>query len=71
MESGGEHAIAFAEEAYSLRMESGIEFDTDNLRFVYSSMTTPDETWDYDMRTRERTLRKRREIRRATIRRAT
>ncbi|MFO1114746.1 MAG: S9 family peptidase [Beijerinckiaceae bacterium] len=62
MESGGEHAIAFAEEAYSLRMESGIEFDTDNLRFVYSSMTTPDETWDYDMRTRERTLRKRQEI---------
>jgi oligopeptidase B len=60
--SGAEHEIAFAEEAYSLRMESGVEFDTDTLRFVYSSMTTPDETFDYDMARRTRTLRKRQEI---------
>ena len=32
------------------------------LRFVYSSMTTPAETYDYDMETRERTLRKRQEV---------
>ncbi len=62
IESGDEHAIEFAEEAFSLRMESGIEFDTDMLRFVYSSMTTPDETYDYDMSARTRTLRKRQEI---------
>lgn len=60
--TGAEHAIAFAEEAYSLRMERGLEFDTDVLRFVYSSMTTPQETYDYDMRTRARTLRKRQDI---------
>ena len=60
--SGAEHAIAFPEEAYSLRMMAGLEFDTDILRFVYSSMTTPAETYDYDMVSRARTLRKRQEI---------
>jgi oligopeptidase B len=59
---GSEHTIQFAEEAYSLGMSPGFEFDTDSLRFVYSSMTTPSEVWDYDMRTRARQLRKRQEV---------
>jgi oligopeptidase B len=60
--TGEEHAIAFAEEAYSLWLDPGYEFDTDVLRFGYSSMTTPSETYDYDMVRRERTLRKRQEL---------
>jgi oligopeptidase B len=59
---GVEHSIAFAEEAYSLGMVGGYEFDTDNLRFSYSSMTTPAEVWDYDMRSREREMKKRQEV---------
>ena len=39
--TGEEHAIAFDEEAYSLGMLDGFEFDTTTLRFTYSSMTTP------------------------------
>lgn len=58
----GEHAIAFDEEAYALGMSSGFEYETTRLRFTYSSMTTPAETYDYDMATRERTLRKRQEV---------
>ncbi|MET0724170.1 MAG: S9 family peptidase [Tardiphaga sp.] len=57
-----EHAIAFDEAAYSLDAMGGYEFDTTNLRFSYSSMTTPSEVYDYDMATRERTLRKRQAI---------
>ncbi|WP_441243583.1 S9 family peptidase [Tardiphaga sp. 768_D3_N2_1] len=57
-----EHAIAFDEAAYSLDTMGGYEFDTTMLRFAYSSMTTPSEVYDYDMATRERTLRKRQEI---------
>jgi oligopeptidase B len=57
-----EHAIEFPEEAYALGMAAGYEFDTTMLRFVYSSMTTPAETYDYDMETRQRTLRKRQEV---------
>ena len=57
-----EHGIAFAEAAYSLDMHGGYEFETTTLRFSYSSMTTPAEVYDYDMATRQRTLRKRQEI---------
>ena len=60
--SGEEHTIAFPEEAYSLGAEGGYEFATDRLRFHYSSMTTPNEVWDYDLKTRARTLRKRQEV---------
>jgi oligopeptidase B len=60
--TGEEHAIEFHEEAYSLDIHSGYEFDTRVLRFSYSSMTTPTEVYDYDMRTRTRVLRKRQEI---------
>jgi len=59
---GDEHTIAFAEEAYSLGLDAGYEFETDALRFSYSSMTTPSEVWDYDLASRARTLRKRQEI---------
>jgi oligopeptidase B len=60
--TGEEHAIAFDEAAYSLDTMGGYEFDTTNLRFAYSSMTTPSEVFDYDMVTRTRTLRKRQDI---------
>jgi oligopeptidase B len=59
---GEEHAIAFDETAYSLDTMGGYEFETTNLRFSYSSMTTPSEVYDYDMASRTRTLRKRQEI---------
>jgi oligopeptidase B len=60
--SGEEHVIAFAEDAYSLNINRGYEFATNLLRFTYSSMTTPEEVWDYDLASRERILRKRQEI---------
>jgi oligopeptidase B len=59
---GTEHAIAFDEEAYSLGLSAGYEFDTTTIRFTYSSMTTPAEVHDYDVETRTRTLRKRQEV---------
>jgi len=62
LKTNGEHAIAFDEAAYSLDTMGSYEFDTTNLRFSYSSMTTPSEIYDYDMASRERTLRKRQEI---------
>jgi oligopeptidase B len=57
--SGEEHAIAFREEAYSLGLEERLEYPTETLRFTYSSMATPWETYDYNLATRERILRKR------------
>ena len=62
LEIGEVHTVAFEEEAYDLSLVPGYEFDTEILRFVYSSMTTPRQTFDYDMRTRARTLRKTQEV---------
>jgi oligopeptidase B len=60
--SGEEHSIAFAEEAYSLGLSGSAEYDTDVIRFSYSSMTTPSQLFDYNMATRERTLLKTQEV---------
>ncbi|MFW8586299.1 S9 family peptidase [Rhizobium beringeri] len=60
--TGEEHAIAFAEEAYSLGLQGAAEYDTDTIRFSYSSMTTPSQLYDYNMVTRERTLLKTQEV---------
>ncbi len=59
---GREHIIDFDEEAYALGMSAGYEFETTTLRFTYSSLTTPAETFDYDMESRKRKLRKRQEV---------
>jgi oligopeptidase B len=60
--SGEQHAIAFAEEAYSLGLQGAAEYDTDVIRFSYSSMTTPSQLFDYNMATRERVLLKTQEV---------
>ena len=59
---GEEHEIAFDEEAYSLGLSAGFEYDTPILRFTYSSMTTPAQVFDYDMAARTRVLRKTQEV---------
>jgi oligopeptidase B len=59
---GAEHVIAFDEQAYSLGLSAGYEYDTPILRFTYSSLTTPQQTYDYDMQTRARVLVDQREI---------
>jgi oligopeptidase B len=62
LHSGEEHSIAFDEEAYSLGIGEMREYDTDTLRFTYSSMTTPGQVFDYNLKTRERILRKTQEV---------
>ena len=62
MNTGEEHSIAFDEEAYSLGFGEMREYDTDILRFSYSSMTTPNQVYDYNMRDRSRVLRKTQEV---------
>lgn len=60
--NGEEHSIAFAEEAYALGLQGAAEYDTDVIRFSYSSMTTPTQLFDYNMATRERVLLKTQEV---------
>ncbi|MDX8481150.1 S9 family peptidase [Mesorhizobium sp. VK24D] len=60
--SGEEHFISFDEEAFSLGLSGSYEYDTEVMRFTYSSMTTPAQVFDYNMRTRERVLLKTQEV---------
>ncbi len=60
-ESDG-YYIKFEEDVYTARPQVNMEFDTEILRFSYTSLTTPSSVFDYNMRTRERTLMKEEEI---------
>ncbi|GGA76203.1 oligopeptidase B [Nitratireductor aestuarii] len=60
--TGNEETIAFDEEAYSLGLIGAVEYDTEVIRFSYSSLTTPEQQYDYNMRTGERTLLKTQEV---------
>ncbi|ESR22749.1 S9 family peptidase [Lutibaculum baratangense] len=59
---GTEHEISFPEEAYALGVMHGYEYETDEIRFSYSSLTTPARVYDYAIGTGERTLRKEQEV---------
>lgn len=50
--------IQFEEEAYSLALDGGYEYDTAVIRFDYSSPTTPEQTYEYHLDTQARTLLK-------------
>ncbi|SPU26225.1 Protease 2 [Candidatus Bartonella washoeensis] len=52
------HSIAFTEEAYSLGLQGAAEYNSQTIRFSYSSMTTPDQVFDYEMKSRKRMLLK-------------
>ncbi len=57
--SGEEHSIEHEGEVYDLDLDEVLEFDTNVMRFGYSSLKEPSEIWSYDMNTRERALLKR------------
>jgi oligopeptidase B len=59
---GAEHAIEQTEAAYALALNSGYEYDTTTIRFVYQSPTTPRQWIDYDIAAKSRTLRKTQEV---------
>ena len=59
---GTETTVAFPEETYALGLEEVAEQDTTVLRFSYSSMTTPEEIYDFDMASEARVLRKRQRV---------
>ncbi|MCK4557588.1 MAG: S9 family peptidase, partial [Candidatus Aminicenantes bacterium] len=61
-EDKSEHFLDFGEETYSARISFNPEFDTDLIRYSYSSMTTPGSVFDYNMNTKEKKLLKQQEV---------
>ena len=60
--SGAVHCVDFPDAAYGIDVGANPEFDADALRFTYSSLVVPNTVFDYDLRTRTRTLRKKDEV---------
>lgn len=60
--SKDEHYLDFGEPAYVAYTSTNPEFDTDILRFGYSSLTTPNSTIDYNMKTKTKDLKKQQEV---------
>lgn len=56
------YEIEFEEEAYYLGLQPGYEFDAESVRYTYESPSTPEQTFDFNMSSRERVLRKTQEI---------
>lgn len=53
-----EHEIQFDEPAYSAGLGYNPAFDTDVVRYSYTSMTTPNSVYDYNMESRAKELMK-------------
>ena len=60
--SQSEHELDFGEPAYLAGLGENPDFNTSILRFGYTSMTTPNSVFDYNMNTREKTLLKQEEV---------
>ena len=56
------HYIDFHEQVYSLQTDANPEFETETFRFRYSSLLTPLTVFDYNLNTRQKILRKQKEV---------
>jgi len=61
-DDGSEHYLDFGEQTYTAGIGINPEFDTEVLRYRYSSLTTPRSTYDYNMKTKQKKLLKQEEI---------
>lgn len=57
-DGANDHHIAFDDPTYMAYLGNNPAFDTDQLRFGYTSLTTPNSVYDYNMVTKERELLK-------------
>lgn len=64
MKWGGadDHYIEFNDPAYVAYTTSNLDFNTDILRYSYTSLTTPSSTIDYNMVTKEQNVLKQQEV---------
>ncbi|MCL4115892.1 UNVERIFIED_CONTAM: hypothetical protein GTU68_053515 [Idotea baltica] len=60
--TGSDEYIKFDEEAYVVGTSVNPEFNTEKLRFLYSSLATPMSTIDIDMNTKKQEIKKQEEV---------
>ena len=62
LSDNSEHYLDFGEPAYAAYVSQNPEFDTKTLRYSYTSLTTPNSTFDYNMENKEKKLMKQAEV---------
>ena len=60
--AGSEFEIEFPDPAYHIQFEPGLEFAAPSIRFGYQTPAQPEQIFDYDVKSRTRTLRKTQQI---------
>jgi oligopeptidase B len=54
----GEYYLPFGSETYNAYTTTNVDFDTDILRYSYQSMATPSSVIDFNMKTKEKVIKK-------------
>ncbi|WKK58064.1 S9 family peptidase [Sphingobacterium sp. BN32] len=62
LKDNSQHYLDFGEAAYTVYPSTNAEYNSDVLRYGYTSLVTPSSTFDYDMKTKEKTLLKQQEV---------
>lgn len=62
LKHGDDYYISFEEEAYTVYTGTNRDINSDTLRFVYTSLTTPTSVYDFNMTTQSRVLMKEQEV---------
>lgn len=60
--NGSEYYVDFDEDIFTVRGNVNLDFDTEIFRFSYTSLTTPNSIFDFNLKTKERTLLKEEEV---------
>lgn len=62
LKDNSSYYLPFTEAAYSAGISSSPDYNTDVMRYNYTSLTTPNSVFDYNMQTKEKTLMKQQEV---------
>jgi oligopeptidase B len=62
LKDNSEHYLDFGEAAYAANFGGNPEYNTTTLRYTYTSLTTPNSIYDYNMVSKEKKLMKQQEV---------
>ena len=57
-----EHYLDFGEPAYAAYVGANPEYNSTTLRYIYTSLTTPNSMYDYNLTTKAKKLMKQQEV---------
>ena len=62
LKDNSQHYLDFGEAAYTVYPSTNAEYNTDTLRYGYTSLVTPSSTFAYNMKTKDKNLLKQQEV---------